>query len=307
MRPAAANTPHMRHLGLIGAGAMGEPIGAALLKAGFSLHTCAHVKRERVERLVAAGAVEHADPAAVGQASDAVVLMLPDAPQVEEALFAARGVLQGLRAGGYVIDMSTISPLAARAFHERLAAHGIRMLDAPVSGGPARAAAGDLAIMVGAQREAFVACEPVFRALGRPQHVGPPGMGETVKLVNQMIIASVMQINAEALVFAKKAGADIDQVRRVIAGATGANYLLEKWLPNVWFDGARHAAGFALDLLRKDLNAALDTGRGLGVAMPLTELAARRYAQASAAGSGAKDYSAVAQLYEEAAGVKVAE
>src|SRR6516225_11343620 len=125
----------MKNVGLIGVGAMGEPMGASLLRAGFAVRACAHRSRERLERLLAKGAVEAADPAAVAQGSEVVITMVPNAPQVEEALFAPRGVVAGYRRGGYVIDMSTISPVASRDFNARLDAAGIKMLDAPVSGG----------------------------------------------------------------------------------------------------------------------------------------------------------------------------
>jgi len=133
----------MKTIGLVGVGTMGAPMGESLLRAGFALRVCAHRRRDRVERLVAAGAVEAADPAAVADGCDALITMVPDSPQVEEALFGARGAAHGLRAGSYVIDMSTISPVASRGFNERLSAQGVAMLDAPVSGGPARAADGD--------------------------------------------------------------------------------------------------------------------------------------------------------------------
>ena len=148
--------------------------------------------------------------------------MVPDSPQVEEALFGVRGAAGGMKRGGYVIDMSTISPVASRSFHTRLQERGVHMLDAPVSGGPARAGTGELTIMVGGDEQTFKACEPVLRAMGTPTLVGPAGMGETVKLVNQIIISVVMLANIEGLVFAKKSGADIDVVRRVIASATGS-------------------------------------------------------------------------------------
>ncbi|HXM19134.1 MAG TPA: NAD(P)-dependent oxidoreductase [Candidatus Tumulicola sp.] len=294
----------MKNIGLIGVGAMGEPMGASLMRAGFTLRACAHKSRERLERLLAQGATEAPDPAAVAQASDAVITMVPDAPQVEEALFAPRGVAAGMKKGGYVIDMSTISPVASRDFHTRLSAKGIKMLDAPVSGGPARAATGELTIMAGGDPETFAACEPILQAMGKPTLVGPDGMGETFKLVNQIIISIVMLANVEALVFAKKSGADIDLVRKVIATATGSNYLLDKWLPNTWFKGS-HEGGFALDLLRKDLHAALDAGKHMQVPMLASTLAAQLYDGASTEGFGKLDYSVVAEQYERAAGVRV--
>ena len=294
----------MKNIGLIGVGAMGEPMGASLMRAGFMLRICAHRSRERVERLTAAGATELQDAAAVAAASEAVITMVPDSPQVEEAIFGERGIAAGMKAGGYVIDMSTISPVASRSFNERLKQQGIAMVDAPVSGGPPRAKTGELAIMAGGEPSAYAACEPVLRAMGTPTHVGPPGMGETFKLVNQIIIAVVMLANVEALVFAKKSGADIDLLRKVIATATGSNYLLDKWLPNTWFKG-NHAGGFALDLLRKDLNAALDAAKQMHVPMLESALASQLYLQTSAEGFGMQDYSAVSELYERAAGVRV--
>lgn len=296
----------MKNIGLVGVGAMGEPMGASLLRAGFALRVSAHRSRERLDRLVKAGAIEEADPAAVAAKSEAVITMVPDSPQVEEVLFAERGVAAGMKAGGYVIDMSTISPVASRSFNERLRRQDIRMLDAPVSGGPTRATSGELTIMVGGDPDTFAASEPILRAMGTPTLVGPAGMGETVKLVNQIIIAVVMIANIEGLVFAKKSGADIDVVRKIIASATGSNYILDKWLPNTWFKGS-HEGGFALDLLRKDLNAALDAAKQMQVPMLETALAGQLYLQASAEGYGKLDYSVVSELYERAAGVSVIE
>ena len=160
-----------------------------------------------------------------------VVLCVPDAPQVEEALFGPRGVEAGAARGLLVIDMSTISPVATRRFAQRLAEREVEFVDAPVSGGPVRAADGTLTIMVGASRAAFERAKPVLRAMGVPHHLGPVGMGETVKLVNQIIIANVMIANVEGLVFAREAGADLGEVCAVLASATASNYVLEKWLP----------------------------------------------------------------------------
>lgn len=288
----------MERIGLIGVGAMGEPMGAALLRAGFQVCVSAHRSRERLERLVDAGATEAEDPAGVAERSDVVITMVPDSPQVEDALFGDRGAAATMREGTIAIDMSTISPIATRALHARLAEQGVQLVDAPVSGGPARAATGELTIMAGGERAAFERCEHILRAMGTPTYVGGPGMGETVKLVNQIIIATVMIANVEGLVFAKKAGADIDAVRSVLATATANNYLLEKWLPQTWFAGKRDG-GFALDLLRKDLNAALDAAKQMGLGLPSSGLTYQLFTAASGAGHGREDYSAVSALYEE--------
>ncbi|HTD35891.1 MAG TPA: NAD(P)-dependent oxidoreductase [Candidatus Limnocylindrales bacterium] len=291
-------------VGVVGVGAMGEPMAAALLRAGFGVTVCAHRNREPVERLVEQGARDGGDPAGVARAADVVITCVPDAPQVEEALFGERGAAHGARPGTLFIDMSTISPVATRAFDERLRAGGFRFADAPVSGGPARAKTGTLTIMAGASDEDFAAAKPVLEAMGTPNHVGGVGMGEVVKLVNQIIISSTMIANVEALTFAAKAGADIDAALAVIGTATGSNYLLQNWLPQSWLAGS-HKPGFMLDLLRKDLAAALDSARAIGVPMPSSALAYQMYTAASGEGHGRDDYSAVAQFYERAAGVQV--
>ncbi|HUA08250.1 MAG TPA: NAD(P)-dependent oxidoreductase [Candidatus Acidoferrales bacterium] len=288
-------------LGFLGLGAMGEPMVRSLRKAGYPVTVAAHRSRASLERLVAEGAQEAASPEAVGAASAIVITCVPDAPQVEEVLFGDRGAAKGLRSGSVVIDMSTISPIASQRFAERLAAGGVDFVDAPVSGGPARAATGTLTIMVGAKPAVFERVEPVLKAMGTPTLLGGIGMGETVKLVNQVIIASVMIANAEALVFAKRAGADLDAVRKVIATATGSNYLLDQWLPKTWLSGT-FKGGFAMDLLRKDVAAALDAARANKHAMPLTGLAYQLYTAQSAGGDGALDYSAIAKAYERIAG-----
>jgi 3-hydroxyisobutyrate dehydrogenase-like beta-hydroxyacid dehydrogenase len=290
-------------IGFVGLGAMGEPMAAALRRAGFDVVASSHRRREALERLRAAGVTEAADLAALAGNADAVVLCVPDAPQVEDALFGARGVAAGAKPGLIVIDMSTISPVASRRFAERLAEQGVDFVDAPVSGGPARARDASLTIMAGASPEAYARAEPVLRAMGNPSHLGPVGMGETVKLVNQIIIANVMIANAEGLVFAQRAGADLGAVRAVLASATASNYLLAEWLPKTWLAGT-FEGGFALDLLRKDLAAALDAARVLKYPMPATGLAYQLYTTRSAQGDGALDYSAIVKAYERNAGGK---
>lgn len=285
---------------------MGEPMAAALMRAGFAVTVCAHRSRDPLDRLVALGAADGGDPAGVARASEVVITMVPDAPQVEEALFAEPGgALHGASPNSLFIDMSTISPVATKRIAERLTSAGHRFIDAPVSGGPTRATSGSLTLMVGASDADLADADAVLRGMGTPNHVGPVGMGETVKLVNQIIISNVMIANAEALTFAKKAGANIDAVRAVIATATGANYVLDKWLPTTWLGGS-FSGGFALDLLRKDLAAALDAGRAMGVPMPSSALAYQMYTATSGNGHGRDDYSSVADFYQRATGVDVA-
>jgi 3-hydroxyisobutyrate dehydrogenase-like beta-hydroxyacid dehydrogenase len=276
---------------------MGEPMVRSLRRAGFSVTVAAHRRREALERLLAEGVTEAPDFAAVAQVSDITILCVPDAPQVESVLFGDRGVSAGVRAGSTVIDMSTISPIASKRFAEQLRERSVAFVDAPVSGGPARAKEGTLTIMVGGTAADVERVEPVLRAMGTPFHLGDVGMGETVKLVNQIIIAGVMIANVEALNFARAAGADLDAVRKVIATATGSNYVLDQWLPKTWFAGT-FEGGFAMDLLRKDVAAALDAARAMGFPMPASGLAYQLYTARSAEGDGALDYSAIAKSYE---------
>ncbi|HEY9179784.1 MAG TPA: NAD(P)-dependent oxidoreductase [Candidatus Baltobacteraceae bacterium] len=288
-------------IGFIGIGAMGEPMSLALVRAGYQVTACAHRNRERLDRVRARGVAEAADPSAVAAAAQIVITCVPDAPHVEEALFGPAGAAAGAKPDTTFIDMSTISPVRSREFAQRLKAGGHRFVDAPVSGGPARAASGSLTIMVGADGDDFTRLEPVLKAMGTPHHVGAVGLGETVKLVNQLIISNVMIANVEALTFARKAGADVGAVRNVLSTATASNYLLEQWLPKTWFAGS-FEGGFALDLLRKDLGAALDAARAMKMPLPASAFAYQLYTLQSAEGDGGLDYSAVAKFYEHVAG-----
>jgi 3-hydroxyisobutyrate dehydrogenase-like beta-hydroxyacid dehydrogenase len=216
--------------GFVGLGSMGEPMARALRHAGFTVTACAHRRREALERLIAQdGVTEANDPAAVGRAVDVAFVCVPDAPQVEDALFGERGLADGLQPGSVVIDCSTISPIASRSFAGRLGECGIAFVDAPVSGGPARAKAGTLTIMAGGEPDVYERVRPLLTAMGTPHRVGGIGMGETVKLVNQVVIANIMVANAEALTFAERSGADLGVVREILKSATVSNYFHEQW------------------------------------------------------------------------------
>src|SRR6478672_6597120 len=298
----------MKRVGLVGVGAMGKHMAAQLLKKGFSVTVCPHVNRAPVEELAALGANVVEDPAGVAAASEVVVTMVPDAPQVEESCFGERGLLAG-RAEGQdltLIDMSTISPIATTAIAARLAERGVGMLDAPVSGGPARAATGELTIMVGGDEELFARHRDVLAAMGKNiTHVGPVGHGEIAKLTNNIIIGILMPALGEALTFAVKAGADLAKVREIVLTATGGNYLLANWIPNYMLKD-NYEGGFALELMHKDLGAALSAAKDLGVSMPEAGLAYQLFGMAKGLGYGRQDYSAVSKLTQDAANVTIA-
>jgi 3-hydroxyisobutyrate dehydrogenase-like beta-hydroxyacid dehydrogenase len=284
---------------------MGLPIGKRLLGAGFQLYILGHNNRAPIEELVGMGAVEASSPAQLGHTCSVVIASLPDVPQVRSVLLDPQGLGTERHDGLLFIDMSTITPSASREFHQRLSEMGIAALDAPVSGGPLRAADGTLTIMAGGDEEAFRRAEPILSRLGKHiAHVGGPGTGQAVKLVNQLMIAIIMVANAEALTLGVKADVPLETLTELIGTSSGSNYLMQNWLPRTLFSGNLEG-GFALDLLMKDLRAAIEWANELGSPAFAGALAQQLYRLVGAEGAGRLDYSVVAQIYEKAAGIEL--
>ncbi len=292
-------------VGLVGAGAMGRPMAENLLKAGFETWVVPHRNRQPVEELIGLGAKEAHDYADLAARVQVVVTMVPDAPQVEEVCFGTNGLADSAAPGLILIDMSTISPVASQQIAARLAAKGIKMLDAPVSGGPWRAQSGTLTIMVGGEAETFEQAKGVLSAMGSPVLVGGNGLGEVVKLVNNIIIGVSAIGIVEAFTFGVKAGANAETLREVLLTATSGSYLMDKWIPQNLLKND-FSTGFASELMHKDLTAALGAARELGVPMMSTALAHQLYATIKGMGYNREDYTAVARIYQEAAGVIIA-
>lgn len=293
-------------VGFIGLGAMGRPMAERLLERGFALTVCPHRNRAPVEALAARGAAVAPDPAGVAAVADVVITMVPDAPQLEEAALGPRGLAAGAHPGLTLIDTSTVPPGATRRIGARLAEAGVAMLDAPVSGGPGRAAKGELSIMVGGDPETLARVRPVLEALGsRIVHLGPLGMGEVAKLANNVLLAGILVANSEALAFGVKAGIPAETLREVLLAGTATNWILEHWLPQNVLKGSYEPAGFALRLMRKDLSAALATARELGVPLLQGALDEQLFTLSEGQGRGSWDFSAIARLYEESAGVEI--
>jgi 2-hydroxy-3-oxopropionate reductase len=241
-------------------------------------------------------------PAAVARAAEVVILMLPDTPDVEAALFGPGGVGEGLGRGVLVVDMSSISPTATKGFARRIEDAGAQWLDAPVSGGEVGAKAASLTIMVGGSQAAFERARPLFEAMGKNiTLVGEePGAGQTCKVANQIIVALTIEAVAEALTFAKHAGADPARVRQALMGGFASSRILEvhgERMIKRSFD-----PGFRIALHQKDLNLALDSGRELGVPLPATALAQQLFTACKAAGGEAWDHSAMVRALERLAG-----
>ncbi len=290
-------------VGLIGLGAMGLPYGKRLLSTGFDLWVLGHRNQQPVEELVRMGAHAASSVSELGEACSVVITALPDVPQVLSVLFDDGGLGTQRRDGMLFIDMSTITPSASKEFHARLGEQGIEALDAPVSGGPVRAADGTLTIMVGGDADDFERAQPILRTVGKHvAHVGGPGAGQAVKLVNQLMISIIMMANAEALTLGVKAGVPLETLTEMISTSSGSNYLMQNWLPKTLFAGELEG-GFALDLLMKDLRAALEWANELGSPAFGGALAQQLYRLAKAKGAGRLDYSVVAQVYEEASGI----
>jgi 2-hydroxy-3-oxopropionate reductase len=290
-------------VGFIGLGVMGAPMARHLQSAGFPL-TVHSRSAPPVEALVAEGASWASKPAGVARASDLIVTMLPDTPDVELVLLGADGVADGAVDGSLVIDMSTIDPIATRSFAERFAEGGVSMLDAPVSGGQVGAEGGTLSIMVGGPDDAFERALPVFEAMGSTiVHVGPAGAGQVAKACNQLVIASAVEAVGEAFVLAVRAGVDPAKVREALLGGFAGSKVLEVHGQRM-LDGA-FEPGFRSALMAKDGRIVVKAAGRLGVPIPGFRAVAERLEAMLPAGRGDLDYAALVTLLEDEAGVDV--
>lgn len=296
------------HLGFIGIGVMGRPMTLNFLKAGYNVTIYArHPEKAEVQEVINAGARLAPSARAVAMASEIVITMVPNLPQVEEVVTGAQGILEGTRKGLIIVDMSTIAPVVSRRMAEEAAAKGAHFLDAPVSGGSQGAINGTLTIMVGGEREIFEQVRPVFEAMGKKEniiYVGEHGAGEVVKLVNNMLAGAIAAATAEALVLGVKAGADVETMAKIIGTSTGASWQLSNQFPLRAFNGS-FKPGFMTDLLHKDLGLALDLAAEIQTPVPVTGLTRQLYEMARAAGYGREDYTSLLRVLEQMAGVEV--
>ncbi|MDZ4282858.1 MAG: 2-hydroxy-3-oxopropionate reductase [Hydrogenophaga sp.] len=282
-------------VGFIGLGTMGTPMALNLLKAG---HTMFVSSRGKVpEAFAEQGATICTNATEVARRADIVITMVPDTPHVEDVLFGENGVAKGLQAGKVVVDMSSISPMATKAFAQKINALGCDYLDAPVSGGEVGAKAASLTIMVGGAQATFDRVKPLFEVMGKNiTLVGGNGDGQTTKVANQIIVALNIEAVAEALLFASNAGADPAKVRQALMGGFAASRILE-------VHGERmiqrtFQPGFRIELHQKDLNLALQGARELGVSLPHTASAAQLMQSCAANGMAGLDHSALCRSLE---------
>jgi len=283
------------NIGFIGLGIMGRPMALNLKNAGHALIV---PERTSLTEEIRAAAQVVATPQAVAAASEILILMVPDTPDVEAVLFGADGAAAGLKKGSLVIDMSSISPIATKAFARRVNEKGCDYLDAPVSGGEVGAKQASLTIMVGGPDAAFARAKPLFELMGKNiTHVGSDnGVGQTCKVANQIMVALNIQAVSEALVFASKAGADPARVRAALMGGFAASRILElhaERMLNGTFD-----PGFKIKLHEKDLSLALSSAKTLNLALPNTAVAQQMFASCSAHGGAELDHSALVTVIE---------
>lgn len=283
-------------IGFIGLGIMGLPMAKNLMKAGFSL-VVHNRSRRPVEELASLGAQAANFGREVVQRSDVVITMLPDSPDVREVILGKGGVLEGVRSGMTVIDMSTISPRVTKEIAEALAAKGADMLDAPVSGGQKGAMEGTLSIMVGGKKEVFERCMPIFKAMGRVVvHVGDHGAGETVKLCNQVICALNIVSMCEGITLCRKTGVDVGKMIEVVSGGLGASNIISNLAPKILRGDME--PGFKLRLQQKDIRLALQLAEELKLPLPASGLAHQIFRIAEAKGLGDKGTQALIKAYE---------
>ena len=257
-----------------------------------------------MDELVEAGAERAGSGAEVAAASDAVITMLPDTPDVEAVLFGEDGVAAGARGGSLVIDMSTVSPVATLRFAERLSGRDVRFLDAPVSGGETGAVEGTLSIMVGGREDDFARARPLLEAMGRNVVlVGGVGAGQVTKACNQLVVAATIEAVAEALVLAASSGVDPAKVREALLGGFAGSKILEVHGKRM-LDGA-FDPGFRLRLHRKDAGIILETAHELGSPLPGFEAVADALERAVKEGGAELDHSALVRPLEADAGVEV--
>lgn len=287
-------------IGFVGLGIMGRPMALNLKAAG---HTLVVPDRPSLTDEMRAAASVVTDAASVAEASEIVILMVPDTPDVERVLFGPHGVSEGLAEGKLVIDMSSISPIATKGFAARINALGCEYLDAPVSGGEVGAKNATLTIMVGGPDAAFARARPLLDALGKNiTHVGAePGAGQVCKVCNQIIVALNIQAVSEALTFARKAGADPAKVRQALMGGFASSRVLE--IHGERMINHSFAPGFRIRLHQKDLNLALTAAREMGMALPNTAVAQQMFSVVVSQGGADLDHSALVQATERMAGM----
>ncbi len=292
-----ANKPSV---GFIGLGIMGLPMAGHILKAGYPL-TVYNRTTSKTRSLEAEGAAVAASPREVAENSRMIITMVSDSPDVQEVVAGPDGVLDGVRPGSVVMDMSTISPQVERDLDRQLREKGCALVDAPVSGGDVGAQNATLAIMAGGDREAFDRAVPIFETMGKTiTYCGPVGSGQLTKLCNQILVAVTLMGVSEALVFAGKNGLDQRVMVEAVKGGAAGSWQLSNLAPRVV--DRDFAPGFMVDLIQKDLRLVMESGAAAQAALPATSLVNQLFRTSQARGEGLEGTQALAKVLEQLAG-----
>ena len=293
----------MSKVAFIGLGIMGKPMSKNLLKAGHKL-VVFDIDKAALEELKQAGAEGAISPKEAASKAKIIITMLPNSPQVKAVVLGKDGVIEGAQKGSIVVDMSSIAPLVAREVSAALAQKGIRMLDAPVSGGQPKAIDGSLSIMVGGAQADFDEILPIFKAMGSSAVLtGDVGAGNVTKLANQIIVAINIAAVSEALVMATKAGVDPELVYKAIRGGLAGSTVMDAKAPLMM--DRKFNPGFRINLHIKDLGNVLETSHEIGVPLPLSAAVMEIMQALKADGMGDLDHGAMVQFYEKLAHVEV--
>ncbi len=293
-------------VGFIGLGVMGKRMAANVLKGGFQL-VVSDLNKEAVRELVEMGAEEGQTPAEVAKEADLVLTSLPNSAIVEGVILGKDGVLEGIKEGAIIVDLSSITPKSIQNIARKASQKRVEVLDAPVSGGASGAEKGTLTIMAGGNKEAFEKALPVLKCIGtKVIHVGDVGAGDTVKLVNNLLLGVNMVAVSEALALGVKAGLKPEVLYDIISQSSGSSYALTAKYKNFIAKG-NFEPGFAIDLQYKDLQLAVDTAKDLKMPLIIGNLSQQMFEAARAKGLGTEDISAVLKLYEEWGNIEVRE
>ena len=285
----------------IGLGTMGSPMALNVLKAGHTV-TVNNRTRDKEIPLSDGGAKRAASPAAAAVDAEIVITCVSDTPDAEAVILGEQGVVHGAAKGTVVVDMSTISPTATRRISQALAAQGIRMLDAPVSGGSEGAQKGTLSIMVGGEVSDLEMARPVLEAMGQTiTHIGPIGAGQMTKAINQIVVAGTYWSVAEGVALGLKAGLDMEKVVMAVGGGAAGSWAMVNRSGNMIKND--YPLGFKVQLHRKDLTIALEVARELGVTLPVAAYVEQTETGLIACGHGDEDISVIARSIREASGI----
>ena len=289
-------------IGFIGLGAMGLPMAKRVLAGGYELFTTPHRNRAPTEALAGAGATVLDSMADVGRIADVVITVLPADAELEQT---AAVLMESMRPGTVLIEMTTGTATVMKKVAESLTAKGVRVLDGPVSGGTAGAENGKLTIMVGGDSDLLEEQRPLLQTMGANiLHVGPIGQGKVIKIINQAMAAIHLLAIGECFALGQRSGADPRMLLHVIKESSGYSRMMDLRLPNFLLEGS-FTPGFKLDLMKKDVELALASAQELGVNTPLSSIVGDIFRSASEAGHGEEDFAAAAQFHANSLGAKL--